>query len=369
MKIGDKVRFLNETGGGRISGFRDNNVVLVEDEDGFEVPMLKSEVVVIGEEDYDTKHVVEVKQKGAGATPASTASAPHPAGSAQAPAASEKSYANLLHQPVERKGGDQLSLYLAYVPIDVKQFSQTRFEVYVVNDSNYYVRFVYLTAEGAGWRLRATAEVEPNTKQFVEEVGREELGQMERICMQLLAYKRDKTFLTRPVVDVKLRIDSVKFYKLHAFRENDFFEQASLLYPIVENDRPARSLVIDAQQLKENMYQKPEEKPKRPLVAPARKDGSGDEPLVIDLHADEILDNTNGLSPVDILNYQLDVFRKTLKEHERHKGMKIVFIHGKGEGVLRRALLNELQYRYKQYTHQDASFQEYGYGATQVTIK
>ena len=75
------------------------------------------------------------------------------------------------------------------------------------------------------------------------------------------------------------------------------------------------------------------------------------------------------MSPVDILNYQLDVFRKTLKEHEKQKGMKIVFIHGKGEGVLRRALINELQYRYKQYTYQDASFQEYGYGATQVTIK
>ena len=46
-----------------------------------------------------------------------------------------------------------------------------------------------------------------------------------------------------------------------------------------------------------------------------------------------------------------------------------MFIHGKGEGVLRKALVNELQYRSKSYSYQDASFQEYGYGATQVTIK
>ena len=46
-----------------------------------------------------------------------------------------------------------------------------------------------------------------------------------------------------------------------------------------------------------------------------------------------------------------------------------MFIHGKGEGVLRRAIINELNYRYKKYTYQDASFQEYGYGATQVTIR
>ena len=50
------------------------------------------------------------------------------------------------------------------------------------------------------------------------------------------------------------------------------------------------------------------------------------------------------------------------------KGKKIVFIHGKGEGVLRQAIIHELNYRYKKYSYQDASFQEYGYGATQVTI-
>ena len=95
----------------------------------------------------------------------------------------------------------------------------------------------------------------------------------------------------------------------------------------------------------------------------------GETPLVVDLHASALLETTAGMSPTDILNYQLDVFRKKLKEHEKQRGAKIVFIHGKGEGVLRKALANELQYRYKSYTYQDASFQEYGYGAMQVTIK
>ena len=63
MKIGDRVRFLSEVGGGRVSGFQGKDIVLVEDEDGFDVPMRITEVVVIGEEDYDTRHVVEVKQR------------------------------------------------------------------------------------------------------------------------------------------------------------------------------------------------------------------------------------------------------------------------------------------------------------------
>ena len=41
IRIGDTVRFLSEVGGGRVSGFRDKDTVLVEDADGFEIPMLR----------------------------------------------------------------------------------------------------------------------------------------------------------------------------------------------------------------------------------------------------------------------------------------------------------------------------------------
>ena len=39
MKIGDKVSFLSEVGGGKVAGFQGKNIVLVEDEDGFQIPM------------------------------------------------------------------------------------------------------------------------------------------------------------------------------------------------------------------------------------------------------------------------------------------------------------------------------------------
>lgn len=47
MNIGDKVRFLNDVGGGKITAFRPGGIVMVEDADGFEVPMPQNEVVVI----------------------------------------------------------------------------------------------------------------------------------------------------------------------------------------------------------------------------------------------------------------------------------------------------------------------------------
>ena len=44
---------------------------------------------------------------------------------------------------------------------------------------------------------------------------------------------------------------------------------------------------------------------------------------------------------------------------------RIVFIHGKGDGVLRKALLDELKRKYPTFRHQDASFQEYGFAENQ----
>ena len=58
MKIGDKVSFLSETGGGVIAGFQGKNIVLVEDEDGFQIPTPINEVVVIGNDDYSIAKVV-----------------------------------------------------------------------------------------------------------------------------------------------------------------------------------------------------------------------------------------------------------------------------------------------------------------------
>ena len=228
MKIGDKVRFLSEVGGGKVAGFQGKNIVLVEDEDGFQVPMRLTEVVVVGDENYDTRHVVEAKATSVKATLAAD-------DEEQETEPADKPI-TFKAKPEERKGGDKLSAFLAFVPMNVKELMETRFETYLVNDSNYYLRYTYLTAEGTAWQVRAEGEIEPNTKEFIEEFGREDLNEFEHCCIQFIAYKRDKHFLLKPPVNADVRMDPVKFYKLHAFRENPFFEQPALIYTLIEND-------------------------------------------------------------------------------------------------------------------------------------
>lgn len=392
MKIGDKVRFISEVGGGVVSGFQGKNIVLVQDEDGFDIPMAINDVVVIGEEDYNKAHLPYGKPEPKKSDNRSVKAIMGDQSNIVDNQANEEDEVDFskvtFRAPVEeRKGGNALSAYLAFVPIDIKEITHTRFECYFVNDSNYYIQYSYLAADGNSWTLRSQGEVEPNTKEYIEEFGREELNAFGHVAIQLFAYKREKPFVLKPVVDVQFRIDPVKFYKLHTFQENDFFEQPALLHTIIENDKVTRPLVVDAKQLKAEMYHvEPNDNTK---VASHQNNGyvrryddgrkggnpfitkrKGDEDvIVVDLHANALLDTTAGMSAGDILNYQLDVFRRTLKEHASKKGQRIVFVHGKGEGVLRRALINDLVYRFKHYTYQDASFQEYGYGATQVTIK
>ena len=380
MKIGDKVRFLSEVGGGRVSGFQGKDIVLVEDEDGFEIPTSVHDVVVVEQDDYAMGKMISAKME------AQQKAEEHAATELHQDSRSIKSILNdhdeqtdmhvdeydaadreiTFRAPVhEREGGNKLSAYLAFVPVDIKEITHTRFETYIVNDSNYYIHYSYLVAEGNAWTLKSVGEVEPNTKLFIEEFGREVLNDMGRIGVQLTAYKKDKPFLLKPAIDVQFRIDPVKFYKLHVFEENEFFEQPSLLFNIVDNDEVARPLVVDSKRLKEQMY-----KDEKIIAHEGKKKRQKDDgTLVIDLHADELLETTAGMNAADILHYQLDVFKKTMDENKKKKGQKIVFIHGKGEGVLRHALVHELNYRYKSCTYQDASFQEYGYGATQVTIK
>ena len=191
---------------------------------------------------------------------------------------------------------------------------------------------------------------------------------MERVCVQLLPFKEDRNFVLKAAMNVERRIDTVKFYKLHLFKENPFFEDDALMYDIVVDDKPVKEIFADAAEMQRAIMEKKRiDAPKQAPTQPKLQKGS--DILEVDLHASSLLETTAGMNNFDILNYQLGVVRKTLDEHIKEKGKRIVFIHGKGEGVLRNAISQELRRKYPRCVSQDASFQKYGFGATMVIIK
>lgn len=230
INIGDKVRFLNSVGGGKVTGFGKGGIVMVEDEDGFEVPMLKSEVVVVPTEERSTKAFI------AKPTPVAPKPVAAPVVKTVLPAA-----------PEEAEEEESLEARVLRLEMTVRKL-QRRLE----------------------------------------------------------------------------RLEDAK-----ALREK--VKAATM----------------------EQREQKRQQK---------------DDLIEVDLHIGELLDTTAGMSAADMKDYQLGVFRKTMDEHLKDKGRRIVFIHGNGEGVLRKALIAELRRSYKSCEYQDASFQQYGFGATMVII-
>jgi len=347
MKIGDRVRFLNATGGGIVKGFQGKDIVLVEDNEGFEVPVLIRETVVI-EAEKETQVRQSVKPK-----------------EPVAPVVQEKE-----PQPepeiIETREGEQITACLAYLPVDIKNLTTTNYECYLVNDSNYYLNYNYMSRVNAGWVSRATGIIEPNTKVFLEEFDKQVINDLEKIAVQFIAYKIDKPFRLKNPCSVELRLDTVKFYKLHSFKENDYFEDDAIIYYLMRNDLAEKELFVSPEDIAEAMRTKNDTD--RPRIQGINKKPA--KPVLeIDLHIDELMDTTAGLEAGDILDYQLTKFREIMDQNKNNKGQKIVFIHGKGNGVLKNAVLNELKTKYKNVYFQDASFREYGFGATMVTIK
>lgn len=354
-KVGDRVRFLNAVGGGTIVKI-ENNIAYVDD-DGFETPVLLKECVVVDGDGFFGK------------TPKNPTKEKKPEKPAPITATNDPVQSQSPDEPVvETKEGDRLNVVLAYEAMNLKQLSDTTYEAYLVNDSNYYLYFTYMTRSAAsdGWLTRYAGIVEPNIQLFLGEVTRGMLGEIDRIAVQYIAFKRDKEYALKAPVAVEHNLDTTKFFKLHCFRENIYFERPVIAIDIVKNDISQRPLSIDSRRLEKAMTEKKDSDRRQRTPA---KTNPIPQIIEVDLHIDQLLDTTAGLSNSDMLDTQLKEFRRVMDENLNRKGQKIVFIHGKGEGVLRKAVTDELKRRYKRCEVQDASFREYGFGATQVTIR
>ena len=89
--------------------------------------------------------------------------------------------------------------------------------------------------------------------------------------------------------------------------------------------------------------------------------------FTVDLHIEKLVDSTKGMSNYDMLNLQLDTAKRQLDFAIKQRMLKMVFIHGVGEGVLKMELYTLLR-RYDNLQFYDADFKTYGFGATEVRI-
>ena len=379
-KTGDTVRYLNAVGGGIIKRIEGQTAYV--EEDGFETPVLLKEVVVVLPAGHEKKNAARLMfdQSAVDAVKArelrerekekQTKEIPH----APEPA-----------MPVEETAhGEKINLVLAFEPGDVKRLSDTSFAAVLVNDSNYFISFSFMTRGDGdrGWQTCYTGTVEPNMVVDLANFQHSGLKSLEQVAFQCFAFKKDKPFEMKQPVSVHRRLDLTKFYKLHCFRPGIYFDNPVLEIPLVRDDSPVHPVQIDPSAIRHAMSGIPaaesrQNQERKNNAGRNNKKGKNDPagnpnrllPLIeIDLHIDQLLDSTSGMDNAAIKQVQLDTVRDNMRRNARRLGQKIVFIHGKGDGVLREAVRTLLRREFPSAEWQDASFREYGFGATLVTI-
>lgn len=344
IKVGDRVKFMNDVGGGIVTKVVSKSLVHVENDDGFEIPTLVSELVVVSDEQAASKKP-SVEQFVAQAKPEKKESAPLP----------------VKEELVLIDGNDEPNFQLAFVPDNSRNPLEDTIKLYLINDSNFTVLYHFSEYNGSDYSTKEAGELEPNTKLWLDSISQVDIAELPEYFFQLICYREKSTRLERPV-EASIKINPVKFYKSGSFLANDFFSEKAMVVKLNQSSMEKAVEALTEKDVKKVIKQKePARKPK-PVV-------ENTDLLEVDLHIHELIDNTTGLSNKEMLDLQLNHFHEKLEESIKKQVKKVVFIHGLGNGTLKQELRRELSHKYKKYAFQDASFQEYGYGATMVILR
>lgn len=342
LKKGDKVRFLNAVGGGIVSRV-EGQLIFVEDEDGFEIPTRQSELVLI--EVAAAQRIAAEQQQ-------------EELRSNEVPAVEE----DYEYPYTEDASLDDHNprFFLAFTQADKGRSGFLN--LHAINDSNYFVLFTITQLAASGQCIMLHyGTIEPNTKLELDRYNPQRIdNQTWRV--QLLLFKKHGEFSAFAPISTDVKIRGQKFFRDNAFENNDYLTERAVLISIVKNEM---DLLVE-QLTDKNLRQAQAEK-EQPKLKPQPKRSTG-EIIEVDLHINQILDNTAGLSNGEMLGVQLARFRHVMEENAGRKGQRIVFIHGVGNGTLKTELRKILDREYRKLYYQDASFREYGYGATMVTM-
>jgi hypothetical protein len=343
IKIGDKVKFLNDVGGGVVTRFLNKNMVMVENYDGFEIPYpilqllntsdpelnIGSEKIVRAPAQQQITTTVKVEE----------------------------------NKGVIIKGKDSPDFYFCIVPTDSTNPIGGEIELFLVNDSNFTILYHYSHFKNGVSKSVKHGTVQPNSKVELEGLLQNDLSELPEFGFQLLFFQKEENDWNEPIVK-RFKVNPVKFYRETSFHQNQFFRKNALILQISRNILTTEIDKLTEEDFKK-LVQEKEEKP-----APEKPVQKRNEEIVeIDLHINELIDNAEGLSNNQILEIQKERVETEMKQAIQTGVKKIVFIHGVGQGVLKQEVINLLKTKFKKYYFQDASFKEYGYGATMIILR
>lgn len=355
-KVGDRVKFLNEVGGGVVCEIIGPSLVRVTTTDGFDIPFSTRDIIAV-EEDSVSKKMFNSDMESIKDIQVETPKLE----SVASPSYDYKSELILTNLQKQR---ENQAIWLLFVPIEQTWLITGGIEVYLVNysDMSLYAALYYQN-NGKNQKI-VSKEYKPFSKNFIGEINRDEIALWENLVLQGVFVPDSNSPLLMPV-DVEIKVRGSKFYKESSYQNLDFIREKAIAYrclkmqqmEFVHNGFVPKDLKKEDQNIKVK-------NPKRNDIILQYQTTEGE--AVVDIHIWKLTPNEERMSKHEKLLMQLDYFQDCLNSAIELHFSKVVFIHGVGSGRLREEIIEILDE--KEIEHKAASMAEYGLGAIQVMI-
>lgn len=366
FKIGDRVKFLNENGGGIVTKIVGSKIVHVMIEDGFEIPTLTSDIIKTGipeergsnffEEKFDVK-VEDEKLREAEAEADQRISPISKFSSATAPLP---------------------GIYLAFVPQDQKWLITGLMDIFLINNTDNDALYSLFVKDSEKKNYSgADYDLIPAWSMInIETIERDNIEKWSAGVIQVLLH-RDETEKVLLPVNSEYNVKPTRFYKENNYRESSFFQGKAIVLTIAEVAELIPQDNVPEKKDKDNDQNKEQgaSKIKTPKTRDNeiidkhriqdKKSSSFFKIAEVDLHIHELVDDYSKMNADEILKHQLSYFTRCLESAINSKYSKVVFIHGIGNGTLRTSIIEKLK-EYDFLRYDDAIFSRYGKGAVEV---
>ena len=327
LRIGDKVRFLNETGEGVVTRFGDKNTAYIEMPDGFEIPYAIKQLVPI-----HTELIINSEAENLDLNPES---------------------------------GVTDAVYFVIEPDHELPMLVSDYNIYLFNSSSYNLMFAYSIKDESYFQTLKHGEVGAYQKILLKTVKAGFLKEYAYHKIECLLFKNVHYRAQIPIAETVFvnpsNLNSTSLIKHDEFKlpvyafliKDEFIVSQNVEQELSEEDISRLKKLKDG-----NSFRKISKSHKEQLKSLEKE---------VDLHIEELVDNINGLTSHEMLSIQIERFEKELDKAMANGVKKIVFIHGVGNGRLKMEIHNALKTT-RGVTFQDASYKLYGFGATQVNI-
>lgn len=321
IPIGSTVRLLNQVGEGVVTAYTRDNRILVLMDDGFEIPYFEKELVVVGQAAEST-HTGSVKT----IRPTMTSQL-------------------------------QEAVYLAFILNGiVKDFPII--DVQLINRRKESMLFVLYSESERNFTLENRGELPAGSSKSMLKISLPELLAKDRFFVQLQPFGNKPD--APPIAwSGFIKHQTPQIISPPEWPTIDELSSRALLMQVY----PDKGQNIEISRNKERENAGKMLKASQEWLLKEGRDGRYE----VDLHIEELLENTAGMDNAEIIRYQLRYFEKCLDEAQRRPIKRFVAIHGIGKGRLREEIRRILTA--SQIEHYDAPLSKYGYGATEIIVK